>query len=146
MRSHDLNTPVTWRKSPSQYRRDTQRSTDYVNQQNNNTGLYITSYHDSRNSANIYENNEQVCGSHTNINISPISTPFKGITVGQQTESCESTETASSSELPFETNIEMNMINIESSEQLINTTNTHEDDNSSTCSVDSDDFLLKMTL
>ncbi len=34
----------------------------------------------------------------------------------------------------------MNMINIESSEQLINTTNTHEDDNTSTCSVDSDDF------
>ncbi len=74
--SHDLNTPVTWRKSPSQYRRDTQRNTDYVNQQNNNTGLQITSYHDSRNSANLYENNEQVCGSHTNINISPISTPI----------------------------------------------------------------------
>ncbi len=34
----------------------------------------------------------------------------------------------------------MNMINIESSEQLINTTNTQEDDNTSTCSVDSDDF------
>ncbi len=47
---------------------------------------------------------------------------------------------ASSSELPVETNIEMNMINIESSEQLINTTNTHEDDNTSTCSVDIDDF------
>ncbi len=47
---------------------------------------------------------------------------------------------ASSSESPVETNIEMNMINIESSEHLINTTNTHEDDNTSTCSVDSDDF------
>ncbi len=32
------------------------------------------------------------------------------------------------------------MINIESSEQLISTTNTHEDENTSTCSVDSDDF------
>ncbi len=88
-----------------------------MNQLDNNTGLHITSYHDSRNSANLYENNEHVYGSHTNI--SPISTPFKGITVGQQTESCESTQAASSSELPFETNIEMNMINIESSELVV---------------------------
>ncbi len=53
-----------------------------MNQQENNTGLYITSYHYSRNSTHLYENNEQVCESHTNINTSPISTPFKGVTVG----------------------------------------------------------------
>ncbi len=34
----------------------------------------------------------------------------------------------------------MNMINIESSEHLINTTNTHDDNNTSTCSVDRDEF------
>ncbi len=34
----------------------------------------------------------------------------------------------------------MNIINIESSEQLIHTTNTHEDENTSICNVDSDDF------
>ncbi len=40
--------------------RDIQRNTCYMNQQDNNTGLHITSYHDSRNSAHLYENNEQV--------------------------------------------------------------------------------------
>ncbi len=30
--SHDFNTPVTWRKSPSHYRRNTQRNTSYMNQ------------------------------------------------------------------------------------------------------------------
>ncbi len=111
-----------------------QRNTIYMNQQDNNTGVYITSYHDSRNSAHLYENNEQVHESHTNITFSPIST------VGQPTESCESTQVVSSSELPVETNIEINMIHIESSGQLINATNTHKDDNTSTCSVDSDGF------
>ncbi len=60
--------------------------------------------------------------------------------MSQQIQSCEGAQVASSSELPVETNIEMNMINIESSEQLINTTNTHDDENTRTCSVDSDDF------
>ncbi len=61
--------------------------------------------------------------------------------MGQQAESYEGTQAASSSEFSFETNIEMNMINIESSsEQLINTTNSQEDGNTSTCSIDSDDF------
>ncbi len=61
--------------------------------------------------------------------------------MGQQSESCEGTQVALSSELPVKTNIEMNMINIESFEQLINTTNTHEDDNNRAYSVDSDDVL-----
>ncbi len=74
-----------------------------------------------------------ICGSYTIINILPTSTPFKVIIFGQQTESCECTKATNSSSLPVETNIE-------SSEQLINTTNTHEDDNTNTCSVDSDNF------
>ncbi len=63
-----------------------------MNQQDKNTGVHITSYHDYRNSAHLYENNEHVCECHTNINISRISTPFKCIIMGQQTESCEGTQ------------------------------------------------------
>ncbi len=44
----------------SHYRRDTQRNPSYMNQQDNNTELHVTSYHDSKNSANLCENNEHV--------------------------------------------------------------------------------------
>ncbi len=47
-----------------------------MNKQDNNTGLNITSYHEFRNSAHLFDNNEQVRGSHTSINISLISTAY----------------------------------------------------------------------
>ena len=122
------HTPVTWRKSPSQCRRDRQRFTNYANAQNNShQGAHFDSYRYNENMDIVNENSAQVCEYSTNSQFhlndnATINPSLNSIHVGQV--SCEDQVVNSMSEIPasIDTNLD---VNNDSSDHLLYNNTTH---------------------
>ncbi len=124
------HTPLTLRKSPSQYRRDRQRFTNYATAQNNShQGAHFDIHLYNENMDIVNKNNAQVCEYSTNSQFhlndnTPINPLLNHIHVGQM--SCGDQVVNSMTEIHVPVSVDTNLdVNKNSSGQLLNNNTTH---------------------